>query len=122
MFWNTFPRTKRFSAFGECPEDSVNPTLQVEGVTLLELLDRLIIPALEQSQKGNEDLNFSSGYLARLWPRRVLSDLKLAQLMLKYKYNGSRPRRHSSQQLPTVPVVRKRQFVSRKLSCEQIMK
>ena len=101
---------------------SVNPTLKVERVTPLELLDRLIIPALEHSQKGDEDQNSSSRHLARLWLRRVLSDLKLAQLMLECKYNGNRPRRHSSQQLPTVPVVRRRQFVSEKLSCEQIMK
>ena len=72
-----------FRIWEDVPRMSQNPILKVERVTLLELLDRLIIPALEQSQKGDEELNFSSGYLARLWPRQVLSDLKFAQLMLE---------------------------------------
>ena len=53
----------------------------MERTALLELLDRLIMPGLKKSQEGDSELNFSSGYLAWMWPAQVLSDTNMAHLM-----------------------------------------
>ncbi|XP_065178845.1 uncharacterized protein LOC135809422 [Sycon ciliatum] len=60
---------------------SANPIIATERVTLLEILDRLIMPSLRASQLPDTELGFSSGYLARKWPVQVLRDIQLAILM-----------------------------------------
>ena len=39
---------------------------------MFEFLDKFIIPCLDALQASDEELGFSSGYLARLWPATVL--------------------------------------------------
>ena len=58
---------------------SANPIIATEHVTLLEILDRLIMPSLRASQLPETGLGFSSGYLAR--KRQVLRNIQLTILM-----------------------------------------
>lgn len=46
--------------------------IQVEIKFSFEFLDKFIIPSLYASQASDEELGFSSGYLAQLWPVTVL--------------------------------------------------
>ena len=70
-----------FTIWEEILKMAASPVLSTERVTLLEVLDRLIIPALKASQQPDRELQFSSGYLARNWPSQVLQDIYLAKLM-----------------------------------------
>ena len=63
---------------------AANDRLTAQRTMLLELLDRLKMPGLEMCQAGDTELNFSSGYLARMWPRKTSCDINMAQLMLDY--------------------------------------
>ena len=63
---------------------AANEVLAVQRTALLELLDRLIIPGLKNSQEGDSELNFSSGFLAQMWPAQVLSDTNTAHLMQEF--------------------------------------
>ena len=76
-FWNFSPKRIPISVSGRKSSKWL-PIIKTERTCLLELLDRLIIPALNSCQKGDNDLNFSSGYLTRLWPAHVTADIHLA--------------------------------------------
>ena len=57
--------------------------IQVQIKFLFEFLDKFIIPSLNSSQASDEELGFSSGYLARLWPATVLKHNEtLSQMLL----------------------------------------
>ena len=56
--------------------------IQVEIKFLFEFLDKFIIPSLNASQASDEELGFSSGYLARLWPATVLKHHETLSKML----------------------------------------
>ncbi|XP_068721450.1 uncharacterized protein [Montipora capricornis] len=59
------------------------PMIQVQIKFLFEFLDKFIIPSLNSSQASDEELGFSSGYLARLWPATVLKHNEtLSQMLL----------------------------------------
>ena len=58
------------------------PMIQVEIKFLFEFLDKFIFPSLNASQASDEDLEFSSGYLARLWPATVLKHHETLSRML----------------------------------------
>eukprot|EP00117_Sycon_ciliatum_P005381 scpid48283/ scgid9350/ len=73
-----------YSIWSNIVEMAANDRLAAQRTMLLELLDRLIMPGLEKCQIGDTELNFSSGYLARMWPRQVTADINMAQLMLEY--------------------------------------
>eukprot|EP00117_Sycon_ciliatum_P028306 scpid18540/ scgid22779/ len=49
----------------------------------LEVLDRLVTPVVHDCQGCDGELKFSSGFLARSWPMRVVSDINLARLMVE---------------------------------------
>ena len=70
-----------YGIWEEIIQMSASPVLKAERTTLLEVLDRLIIPALRANQLPDTDLGFSSGYLARKWPAQVLHDLHMAKVM-----------------------------------------
>ena len=74
-------KESHFSIWEDIIRMAANEVLAVERTALLELLDRLIMPGLKKSQEGDPELNFSSGYLARMWPAQVLSDTHMAHLM-----------------------------------------
>ena len=59
------------------------PMIQVEVIFLFEFLDKFIIPTLNASQAGDDELGFSSGYLARLWPAAVLQQNETLIKMLR---------------------------------------
>eukprot|EP00117_Sycon_ciliatum_P044581 scpid18064/ scgid32145/ len=63
---------------------AANPVLDVERTMLLEVLDRLIMPSLAACQQPDNELQFSSGYLARQWPAKVMLDINIATLMRKH--------------------------------------
>ena len=56
--------------------------IQVEITFLFEFLDKFIIPSLNASQASDNELGFSSGYLARLWPAIVLKHNETLSKML----------------------------------------
>ena len=58
------------------------PMIQVEIKFLFEFLEKFIIPSLNASQASDEELEFSSGYLARLWPATVLKHHETLRKML----------------------------------------
>ena len=58
------------------------PMIQVEIKFLFEFLDKFIIPSLNASQASDEEVGFSSGYLARLWPATVLKHHETMSKML----------------------------------------
>ena len=58
------------------------PLIQVEIKFLFEFLDKFIIPSLNASQASDNELGFSSGYLARLWPAIVLKHNETLSKML----------------------------------------
>ena len=58
------------------------PMIQVEIKFLYEFLDKFLIPSLNASQATDQDLGFSSGYLARLWPATVLKHHETLSKML----------------------------------------
>ena len=58
------------------------PMIQVEIKFLYEFLDKFLIPSLNASQATDQDLGFSSGYLARLWSATVLKHHETLSKML----------------------------------------
>jgi len=58
------------------------PLIQVEIKFLYEFLDKFLIPSLNASQATDQELGFSSGYLARLWPATVLKHHETLSKML----------------------------------------
>ena len=67
---------------------AANPILAAERVLLFETLDNLVIPSLRAAQQSDTELQFSSGYLARSWPARVLLDMAHVRLMIKFPSAG----------------------------------
>ena len=70
-----------YSIWKEIIQMAANVEIAVQRVLLYEVLERLIMPASEDCQKGDNELKFSSGFLARSWPVRVLRDTNMARLM-----------------------------------------
>jgi len=56
--------------------------IQVEIKFLHEFLDKFPIPSLNASQAADQELGFSSGYLAQLWPATVLKHHETLSKML----------------------------------------
>ena len=56
--------------------------IQVEIKFLYEFLDKFLIPSLNASQAADQELGFSNGYLARLWPATVLKHHETLSKML----------------------------------------
>ena len=56
--------------------------IQVEIKFLYEFLDKFLIPSLNASQATDQELGFSSGYFARLWPATVLKHHETLSKML----------------------------------------
>ena len=55
--------------------------IAVQRVLFLEVLNRLIMPSLDACQQGDKELDFSSGFLTRQWPGRVIRDIDMPSLM-----------------------------------------
>ena len=73
-----------YTIWREIVEMAASPFLAAERCLLWEVLHDLIIPALADCQAQDDELHFSSGYLSRSWPSRVLDDIRKARFMLEY--------------------------------------
>ena len=63
---------------------AANPILCAERCLLWEVLHDIIMPALHDCQKDDDELGFSCGYLARSWPTRVIQDMRRAEFKTRH--------------------------------------
>ena len=65
---------------------ATSPVLATECYLLWEVLHDLLTPAVSSCHSRDDELNFASGYLSRMWPTRVLQDLRQASFMTTHPH------------------------------------